>query len=325
MLDEIPLVPTIPEGLREAAQIGKLVPFVGAGASCLGGCPGWPQFAADCLKTFVDKNKFNHAQMDQIVLLNPRVRLSIALALQEQHQIQIDFRQILHRKPKTAYPEGQRLYSSLARLGNTFVTTNYDEWLDEVVLAPTATVAEPAGVNTMPQPRSVYYKTADLTADHLSQGNTVLHLHGSVKDPSGMVVTTPQYIQHYANDRRDKENPVLTFLTDLFRSKVVLFVGYGLAELEILEYVMVKTKGLAVKGEAPRHYLLEGFFSHERELMSSLKEYYRQCGVELLPFLKDQRSYEQLIDVLEVFASKIPASQPMVAQELLEMEGLLDG
>jgi hypothetical protein len=179
----------------------------------------------------------------------------------------------------------------------------------------------------MPAPRTVYYKVADLTAAHLNERNAVIHLHGSIREPDEMILTTPHYIQHYAYDRRkdtDGENFVLTFLDDLFTHKVVLFVGYGLAELEILEYIIVKTRRLASTGTDPRHFVLQGFFSHEYDLMNSLKQYYRQCGIELLPFLKDRKGYDQLLDVLEAFAAAIPASEPMLAQEFLEMKGLLD-
>ena len=41
MIDEIPLYPPIPDRLRLAAKQGTLIPFIGAGVSQLGGCPGW--------------------------------------------------------------------------------------------------------------------------------------------------------------------------------------------------------------------------------------------------------------------------------------------
>lgn len=70
----------------------------------------------------------------------------------------------------------------------------------------------------------------------LTQSNTVIHLHGSVADPTGMILTTHDYIQRYANDRRTgdakTENRTLTFLEHLFEYYTVLFVGYGLEELE---------------------------------------------------------------------------------------------
>ena len=47
MSNEIPLIPPIPQGMRDAALRGTLVPFVGAGASVLGGCPTWGKLADD--------------------------------------------------------------------------------------------------------------------------------------------------------------------------------------------------------------------------------------------------------------------------------------
>ena len=58
--------------------------------------------------------------------------------------------------------------------------------------------------------------------------------------------------------------------------------------------------------------------------MVSTRTYYRECGIELLPFLRDQRDWEQLIYVLESFARSVPASSPMMSQQFIEMEGLLN-
>ena len=49
-------------------------------------------------------------------------------------------------------------------------------------------------------------------------------------------------------------------------------------------------------------------------------------SVELLvPFLKDQGGWEQLVNVLESWSKTVPASAPLVSQQLKEMESLLDG
>jgi hypothetical protein len=325
MIEPIPPIPEVPPALREAAQLTKLIPFVGAGASKLAGCPDWNEFADEALRVFVEHGKFSYAQLDQVKALSPRVKLSIALALQAEHQIQIDFHRILHRKERTEHATGCRLYSYLSKLGNTFVTTNYDEWLDEEIVAPTVDVGAQAGgsADVAPRARTVYFKPEDLTAANLNRQEVVIHLHGSVKHPDGMILTTPHYVQHYANDRKSQENTVLTFLEDLFREKTVLFIGYGLAELEILEYLIVKTR-TRDKTLQPRHFLLQGFYSHERELMASMRTYYRDCGIELVPFLKDDGGWEQLINVLESWAKEVPASAPLVSQQLREMESLLD-
>ena len=329
MASEIPLIPEVPQALREAAQVGKLIPFVGAGVSRLAGCPDWDGFADAALSVFVEQGKFNHAQLDQIKHLGPRIKLSMALSLQESTGIQIDFRNLIHQQSPASHDVGQRLYSHLAKIGKTFVTTNYDEWLDEQFsYGPTGlTVEATSSASPASIPRTVYHRPEELTVANLNQENVVIHLHGSVKNPGGMIMTTPDYIHHYANERQasgsNQENYVLTFLAHLFTHKTVLFVGYGLDELEILEYVILKAR--TTRGMEIRHFLLQGFFSHERELMVSLRTYYRECGIHLIPFLRDQEGWDQLFHVLESFGQSVPASSTAVLQEFQEMGALLDG
>lgn len=331
MSADIPTIPAVPPGLREAALRSTLIPFVGAGASRIGGCPGWSEFADRALQCFVDRGKFTYSQLDQIQHLGPRLKLSLARALEQDHQISIDFRNLLHRKDRSEEPKGRRLFGSVSKLGKTFVTTNYDEWLDDELPEPVLSLSggDEAAV-PVPTKRTVLYKTQDLTPAALNQANTVIHLHGSLLDPSGMVLTTRDYVRHYANDRfagePAQENRVLTFLEHLFTHKTVLFIGYGLEELEILEYIILKRRAVQGQQTEARHYLLQGFFSHEEQVLRTLRSYYlNECGIELIPFLRDQKDREQLLDVLEHFAREMPASDPMVLQRAQEMEALLDG
>jgi phenylpyruvate tautomerase PptA (4-oxalocrotonate tautomerase family) len=332
MSEDILPIPPIPGGFREAAQRGTLIPFVGAGASRIAGCPSWSEFADGALRYLVEEGKFSHKQLAQIGHLNPRVKLSIALGLEKKHGTRIDFRKLLHPSGKKDSAKGQKLFGSLCRLGKTFVTTNYDEWLDEEIGMPivavnaTSDIAAPATAN----PRKVIHKVHDLTLANLNQPNTVIHLHGSLVDPDGMVLTTQHYVRHYANDRlsgnAEKENRVLTFLEHLFQQKTVLFVGYGLEELEILEYVILKARRLpGTESKEAKHYLLQGFYSHEHELMRSLTRYYlEECGIQLISYLRDHKDWDQILDVLEEFARAAPASNPLYVQEFKEMGELLN-
>lgn len=325
-------IPIIPESLREAAKLGLVVPFVGAGVSLIAGCPSWSQFADDALRLLVEKQAFTYGQLDQIRNLSPRVRLSLARIAAQAHATPIDFKALIHPESFAPNPKGAKIYSPLLRLGRVFVTTNYDRWLDDGILsvheAIGGSAATPSAV-----PMRVVPKVNDLQPKLLHQDNTVVHLHGSVQDPESMVVTTHDYLRHYANDRgrgdADGENRVLTFLEALFRERTVLFVGYGLEELELLEYVVLKgAKPLSDSGrlkEAPRHFMLQGFFSYQKELADSLANYFRsECGIELLPFSLDDKNWEQLIDVLEFFAQELPAATPPLLGKVEEMERLLD-
>lgn len=332
MIEDIPLIPAIPDGLRLAARQGTLIPFVGAGASKLAGCPGWDEFADRALQFFVQAGKFDHSQLEQLKHLNPRVKISVALELQEEHQMNIDFDRILHPLNGPNELDGKRFYAALSKLAKTFVTTNYDKWLDEEIAFPEIRAIEdidPTITETRKR-REVICKVEGFTYDNLKP-NTVIHLHGSLTDSPNMVLTTRHYVERYANDRlteKDgKENRVLTFLENLFRLKTVLFIGYGLEELEILEYAILKARHVhESSSREARHFILQGFFSHERELARHLANYYlRDCGIQLIPFLRDKRNWHQLLDVIEEYASLIPTNDPLVVQELLDMGDLLNG
>src|SRR5271157_3131075 len=62
LTDDIKQIPVLPEGLREAAICGTLIPFIGAGASRVAGCPNWSEFADAALRFFVDLGKLQSSR-----------------------------------------------------------------------------------------------------------------------------------------------------------------------------------------------------------------------------------------------------------------------
>jgi hypothetical protein len=323
----VPL-PDIPAGLRDAAARGVLVPFVGAGVSRLAGCPSWVQFADRALDSLVVQGILNPAQRTQLSGLSPRIKLSVAQFTAKEKGVKVKFREILEKDDWSADPDGRRVYGTISALGERFVTTNYDEWLD-LVLPPfdpdtdSSTVHSSHGLVR----RMKIHEPKDFTAANFQKSDCVVHLHGIIGEPDGMIMTTGDYVSRYANDRHknDSENRILTFLETLFDQKSVVFLGYGLEELEILEYIIMKARASGRKKEA-KHFMLQGFFSFETELCNALQTYFlNECGVELIPYLRDELDWRQLIFVLEHFAKGLPMNSKLVAQELLEMKALLRG
>ncbi len=327
MIEQIEPIPKIPEALRLAALQRKLIPFIGAGVSQLGGCPGWTEFADATLRFFVDKGKLSHAQLDQISSLSSRVKLSVALELEKQHKLLIEFKELL--KPHPAREKiGGEVYANLSKLATTFVTTNYDDWLDQNPPVAFRADEPPSLSKTLHISRHIFYKRNDISVENMDVPNAVFHIHGSIRDRESMVLTTVHYLNRYSSHRIDgkgnHENPFLTFLQTLFQLKHVLFIGYGLNELEILEYIVQKgIEKPPSTNEEPRHYVLQGFFSHELELARSLESYFRQFGIGLLPFSRNHRNWGQLAVVIEHFAREIPPGPPLTLPKRLEMEELL--
>ena len=130
LLKKIPENPEITEDLYLAAGSKELVPFIGAGVSKLAGYPDWKDFADRTLLYFVEKGELTHAQYDQISSLSPRVKLSVAVDLEEKLNLPINFEKILQPPNEKQREDIYKHVLGLSHFSKTFVTTNYDTELD---------------------------------------------------------------------------------------------------------------------------------------------------------------------------------------------------
>jgi hypothetical protein len=333
MIEEIPTFPIIPRKLRDAASLKKLVPFIGAGVSAIAGYPDWDKLADEALRFFVTKQKLDHAQLSQVMKLPARVKLSLAIEMEKKYGLQIEFDRIL--KPSRENREkGDNIYRHILKLyqySTTVVTTNYDEELDKPQPSADIDGEEVSASENMAVPRPVY-NLHELTIKAMDIPNAVIHIHGSVQDRNSMLLTTTDYLNRYYGHQfhggKFEENPYLTFMKYLFANRNVLFIGYGLSELEILEYILQKglhqSQSLQQADiEEPRHYLIQGFFTHELELARSLERYFLSFGIGLLPFSRNEQDWNGLIDVIGKFAEELPRGSRLLSSERIEMEGLL--
>lgn len=307
-----------PQLIKDAAKHGELVIFVGAGASKLCGSPNWQEFANQIVSTLESAGKLSFLEAEQLRNLgDARRTLSIAvnLATESETKVPINYDKILH--PSVPKPEGVELYRLLAELRPVFVTTNYDKWLhDEPSLdlpeLGEGKESEPAAA-TSKRPR--YYLTKDLTPDRLSERGAVLHLHGCYVDPNSMVVSLRDYIKHYANPS------VREFLAEMFRNYTVLFVGYGLAELEVLEYIIRSNESLGTGKVEQRHFLLYPHRSTELTQTGFVERFFKdQCGIQVIRYCIDARGYGELNDVFRAWTPQLDVRDPT----LLELQNQID-
>lgn len=322
--------PDIPDSLIQAAALGNLVPFVGAGVSRRAGSLTWAQLAASAIDALVDARAMSPLQRSQLSHLSPRLKLSLAEITARENGLAIPYKAILQPQAWSEHREGRRIYTRLTSIARQFVTTNYDEWLD-IELSPIggpSVDATSSGESPNPA-RERFYLPSHMDFARFRQTNCVMHLHGSVVDAKSMVLTTNDYIRLYAADR-DRlggrgENQVLSFLTLLFESRNVLFIGYGLEELEILEYVILKSRARNVASSERKHFILQGFYSVEADLCNALTKYYGEWGITLIPFSLDEADWEQLTEVVDQLASAVPTAQEPALAIRTDMQRLLRG
>ena len=120
-----------------------------------------------------------------------------------------------------------------------------------------------------------------------------------------MVVSLKDYIEHYADER------VQTFLSSMFRNYTVLFVGYGLAELEILEHIIRSNESLKSEAAEPRHFLLYAHKSTELAQTKFVERFFKeQCGVTVVQYCIDTRGYPEILELFKSWSPQLDVRDP---------------
>lgn len=301
---ELREIPELPDEVVQAGLNGELVLFVGAGVSMLLGLPSWGGLAAEVLKSLQAKRLLNFSELEQLRTLEPKKQLSIAklIAAENGHELELTG----YFKDKS---EGTSLYKSINDIGCVCVTTNYDELLTPRYLDVDDGSKTPSTV------KRICHKK-DLLAKHLDKPGTVIHLHGGITHPETMVVTTKDYLEHY-----DDAN-VQHFLGELFASKTVLFIGYGLEESEILEHIL--RRGSVKTTADRRRFVLQGYFRSQQPLYENLHRYYEKSfGVHVIGFVRDHEDYRQQETLLRDWAPRIKIKRPPLAHDMELMNKVL--
>lgn len=290
-------IPELPDEIIQAGLNGELVLFVGAGVSNLLGLPSWSDLAQQVLRSLQEKRLLNFSELEQLKDLDPKKQLSIAKLIAAEEKEELDLTRYFRGKS-----EGTTIYKSINDIGCVCVTTNYDELLAPRYLAVKDGSKTPATVKRICNKK-------EFLAKYLDEPGTVIHLHGGISDPETMVVTTKDYLEHY-----DDSN-VQYFLGELFASKTVLFIGYGLDEAEILEHILRRG---AVKSTADRRrFVLQGYFRSQQPLYVNLLRYYEKSfGVHVIGFVRDHEDYNQQESLLRDWAPKIKINRPPLVHDM---------
>lgn len=313
-IEELREVPDLPDEIIQAGLNGELVLFVGAGISMLLGLPSWSGLALQVMTSLQDKKLLNFSELEQLKNLDPKKQLSIAKLIIYENEQDLDL-----EKHFSGKVEGNSIYKSINDIGCACVTTNYDELLAPRFQEIKEDPVKPGSVNTVPlkSPDPVRFSHKnDFLAKHLDEPGTVVHLHGAISKQETMIVTTKDYLEHY-----DHEN-VKHFLGELFAKKVVLFIGYGLEEAEILEHIL--RRGAVESTKDRRRFALQGYFKSQDPLYKKLHLYYEKTfGVHLIGFVRDHKDYNQQEAIFKDWAPQIRIKKPTLDADIAFMNEVL--
>lgn len=312
----------------KALKSGKLIIFVGAGMSVHLGIPSWREFALNYLQ-LVYKNKqltfMNYKTKESLKNEETRKLLSICkfianknISVEERNNAYRDWFQVDNGKVKNG-----RLYEKLYDINAIYITTNYDNALDILAKQETGEEYSLTGLDkkniSLRYRGSVYYKVEEFKPDILQIGN-VIHIHGSINDLDNLVISYEDYIKRYG----DTKNNYSKFLSEVFsKDYIVLFIGYGLEELEILEYLLDDD----FKHGENNRYLLLPCYSDDYFKISYLDNYYKEnYKVEIIPYDMTDNGYDKMEEFLDYINElrKIEGTENNVIDELLKGMKLIE-
>lgn len=275
-------VPILPPGIKDALDRDQLVVFVGAGVSRLVGCIGWEDLARGLVSACFDKKYINFKEKEKLSTeADHRKTISICYQIiaERNRDPELFYRHLndaLQPKPERAkqFP----IYEELYGLRAIFVTTNADDIFDKLF-----------------NQQVIIYKAQDFPSKSLDKPK-LYHLHGTIHDISSLVFSVDEYIRHYRKKR------VRAFLDKLFTDYTILFVGYGLAELQLLEYLII---GNEKDDEAVRHFYLLPMYKDEENLLEFEQAYFKKLGIQAIAYDITDNGYEQLYHVIKAWQSEI--------------------
>jgi hypothetical protein len=315
-----PSIPDVPEQIFDSSSKGRLVIFIGAGVSRIIGCPSWEEFANYLLDDLHKKGKINFFEKTELSKLHARKILSVCCEIFKESNIQFPDLKEFFRGDQDLEAR-YKIFENLYAMNAIYVTTNYDDHLDEEAerRRPLANAYfsknEPNGKTDSKIKRAeVFWREKDLLISNLSNGN-VIHIHGSIKEPETMVITLADYMHRYYGEA----SRLRIFLQELFGHYTVIFIGYGLEEYEILEF-MIRTIRKGQKSVS--HYILLPFFKSQKNLVNLQEKYYQCMGMKLIAYYVDDPGYVQLNEVIKEWAKQIgPLAR---AQTFLDKLRLID-
>ena len=276
----IPETPSLPDGLKNAYDEGKLVVFIGAGVSRLAGCQSWEALATSLIKACYSPGE---ASMINGAVSSSKERITMAFEkAKESNELDSYWKTF---KSAITPPKGKSeksIYEVISRLKTLYITTNCDGLMEEYL---------PAGA-----------WTTQCDTDHLHNlfYPFLFYLHGRYGDGSeaekrGLVFTVESYLDAY------KDGKKRAFLKTIFTDRTVLFIGYGLSEFELIDFLFEKSDSPVLR----QHYILEGYYSYQEPLIKAKSNYFNSLGVKLIPYSKDQNDYKQQLPIISEWVNEL--------------------
>jgi len=307
MPDELILpIPPIPKEILEAVNTNTLSVFVGAGVSRIMGCTGWGKLASNLVRRCKSITKpgdgsplLTFRETEILARYSDHKKtITICYDILKDSGCEDNFFEELEQSfvPDEKQSQFQDIYQQLYGLRGLFITTNADKHFDL----------------HFNKDRIVYenFKPEDIDPTKLYR------IHGSILDRESLIFKVQDYIRTY----RDSE--FQSFLRHIFNSRTVLFVGYGMSEFELLDFIITKADtGHEIE---LKHFILLSFYTGEEADLKFEQQYHNKMGITVVPYQKDENGYNQLYEVIKDWNTRINQTSTFLYETYKEIEDIVD-
>lgn len=286
---QVPHDDVLPVEIGQAKEAGRLALFVGAGFPMNFGSSSWDQLA----KGFVQK-------CFELQIINARERENYLGVLRDKQMALIDmitfcFKKMIESNSENAILEllkdscktDQALlgkiveaYSELKRLGDYYLTTNYDLLFDSFFA-----------------PEHILFKKSlfcSLNGNESLESDTLYHIHGSLQELNSIVLTNDHYVERCANQNYKQ------FLRNILSNYTVLFVGCS-----VEDYIRNILRENKKSGNTNSNFLLNRYFSDKFDLYSLDVATFADCNIKVVSYVGDKLDYLEQLDIIKSWNSQI--------------------
>jgi len=301
MREKIEPIPELPGEIIQAVNQDKLAVFIGAGVSRLVGCLGWDELGRNLAERCFSEGVIIHREKESLAgMKDSRKVLTICHdLLKEKGRENVFFDEMEKSLKDNEEVAAPNIYDDIYRLRGLFVTTNVDRHFHRKF-----------------RPPNIVYRVDELKKDNIDRVK-LYHLHGCISHPKTVVFTLRRYFEQYhTKSFRDFMNAV--FLGDY----TILFLGYGLAEFELLDYLFQQFRDS--DSHEVKHFMLMGFNSGEERILEFERRYYGQMGIQVLAYRKDEKGYNQIEDVLNEWSKRVGQVSNYLPTTFEEIDRLIE-
>lgn len=299
-------MPPVPGEIIDAVNNERFAVFTGAGISRLAGCRSWAELASELVEkcylpidTKVGTSKIDFRQKENLnVDTDYKKTITIIKEIYSENdsieQFYKEVEDLLNaRNEKAVCPE---IYNELFGIRGLCLTTNIDTHCDK-----------PFENRVVYIDREFDYEYPDRTK--------IYHIHGSIKKPEDMVLTLAKYFDRYLPNTN-----VHLFLDKVFKEYSILFIGYGLGEFEILDYLFTKF----AERSGQQHFILLPFYTGEESRLKLEQYYYNAMHITVVAYRADSTGYARLNDVIKQWVKEIKLKSIDLTRRYKEIDAIVE-